>query len=463
MYQVDFKNPSAHIYFCGIGGISMSGLAEILHSEGFTISGSDRQPSAMTKRLESLGIKVYYGQKKENITKDIDAAVFTAAIHPDNPEYVAVRELGIPMLTRAQLLGQVCSNYDLSAAVSGTHGKTTTTCLVSEILMEAGFDPTISVGGIYDRIGGNIRVGQSENFVTEACEYTNSFLSLYPRIGIILDIDADHLDFFKDLADIRRSFHQFARQISPDGWLIINSDIENVSEITDGVRARIITYGSSPENDYYPSDITYDDLGCPTFTLNRRNASSAPAQQKITLSIPGEHNVYNACAAAAAGDIYGADPEVTAKALRNYKGAKRRFEYRGEMNGITIIDDYAHHPTEIAATINAAKKLKKDRVVVAFMPHTYTRTKALMGDFAKALSLADVVLLADIYPARETDNLGISSETLADEIHKLGHPAVYLGSFEKIEDYVRKNLHKNDLLITMGAGNIDTVADDLLS
>lgn len=463
MYRIDFQHPN-HIYFVGIGGISMSGLAEILLSEGFRVSGSDRQESALTKKLESLGARVFYGQREENITPDIDAAIFTAAIHPDNPEYAAVKRLGIPSLTRAQLLGQIMGNYPMSTAVSGTHGKTTTTSMVSEILLEGGLDPTLSIGGIYDRIGGNIRVGHSGKFVTEACEYTNSFLSLYPEIGIILNIDADHLDFFKDLNDIRHSFRQFATQIHESGSLIINTDIPDVGEITDGLSCRVITYGSSPEGNYYPTDITYDALGRPTFTLHTRNIDAAvPEAQRITLSVPGEHNVYNACAAAAAGDLYGVNRDTIAAALKRYAGAERRFEYIGERNGVVIIDDYAHHPTEIAATIRAARKLNKERVIVAFMPHTYTRTKALMKDFAKALSLADLVLLADIFPARETDTLGISSRTLEGEILSLGHQAVYLGSFEAIEDYVRKNLHKNDLLITMGAGNIDTVARDLMA
>ena len=292
MYKLDLKHP-VHVYFVGIGGISMSGLAEILSSEGFRVSGSDRQESAMTRRLNKLGIRVLIGQREENITPDIDVAVFTAAIHPDNPEYKAVQKLGIPSLTRAQLLGQIMDNYPMSAAVSGTHGKTTTTSMLSEILLEGGTDPTLSIGGIYDRIGGNILVGHSGSFVTEACEYTNSFLSLYPEIGIILDIDADHLDFFKDLADIRRSFHQFASQIHEGGTLILNSDIEHPEEITDGVKAQVVTYGSSPESDYYPTDITYDELGHPTYTLRiparasrRSSASRSRCRASTTSTIP---------------------------------------------------------------------------------------------------------------------------------------------------------------------------------
>ncbi len=318
MYQINFNNPDLHVYFCGIGGISMSGLAEVLISESFRVSRSDRQPSEITKKLESLGVTVYYGQREENITPDIDVAVCTAAIHPDNPEYAKTTALGIPMLSRAELLGQIMNMYPMSAAVAGTHGKTTTTSMLSEILLEGELDPTLSIGGIYDRIHGNIRVGKSGSFVTEACEYTNSFLSLTPKISIILDIDADHLDFFKDLDDIRRSFHKFATQTVEDGYLIVNSDIERLDEITEGVKARVITYGSSHESDYYPTDITYDTLGHPTFTLNTRNPEDGiPAKQTISLSVPGEHNVYNACSTVAAADIYGVDRETTARALKS--------------------------------------------------------------------------------------------------------------------------------------------------
>lgn len=457
MYKIDFEHPVS-VYFVGIGGISMSGLAEILQDDGFTVSGSDRQESAVTRHLEAAGIRVYYGQRKENITPDIDVAVLTAAIHEDNPEFVAIRDLGIPHMTRAELLGQVMANYDMSAGVAGTHGKTTTTSMLSEILLAAKLDPTLSIGGILKSVNGNVRVGQSENFVAEACEYTNSFLSLYPRIGIILDIDADHLDFFKDINDIRHSFRVYAEHVPQNGTLIINADIPEVHEITDGLACRVVYYGSSASCDYYPDNISYNEQADASFNLHCKADGSVT---RITLRVPGEHNVYNACAAFAAADLYGVDRAVTAAALAGFEGADRRFEYKGTVNGVTVIDDYAHHPTEIAATLHAAQKYPHDRLWVIFQPHTYTRTKALLPDFAKALSIADEVIVTDIYAARETDTLGMSGEVLRDEIRKLGHPARYIGPFTEIEKFVVENCHKNDLLITMGAGNVTEIAADL--
>ena len=461
-YQIDFNRP-IRVFFCGIGGVSMSGLAEILKSRGFFVTGSDRAESAVTKKLEASGIPVHIGQRAENITPDLDLVVFTAAIHPDNPEYRKTMELGLPHLTRAQVLGEVMKNYGCPVAISGTHGKTTTTSMISEILLAEDADPSVSVGGNLKSIGGNVRIGHSDYFVAEACEYTNSFLSLFPKVGIILDIDADHLDFFKDINDIRRSFRKFAELIPEDGTLIINSDIEYVSEITDGLACRVIYYGSRKEcSDYYAEDITYDNLAHPTFQTVRKADGT---RQEITLHVPGIHNVWNSLAAIACADLLGVDREVTKKALLGFTGTDRRFEFKGRLqSGTAVIDDYAHHPTEVAATLHAAKQLSADRIFVVFQPHTYTRTKALMDDFAKSLSLADVVILADIYAARETDTLGISSETLAEKIRALGHKETYyFPSFQEIEKFVLENCRKNDVLITMGAGNVNTVAKDLLS
>ena len=457
MYQINFDNP-IHIYFIGIGGISMSGLAEILLSEGFRVSGSDRAPSDLTHKLEEQGVTVYYGQREENLSPDIDLVVYTSAIKPDNPEMIATGKLGIASLTRAQLLGQMMKNYKTPIAVSGTHGKTTTTSMVAQILLENDDDPTLSIGGIYKPIGGNIRVGSSDCFVTEACEYTNSFLSFYPKISIILNIEEDHLDFFKDIHDIRNSFHEFARLLPADGTLIINGDIERCEEITADLACRVITYGSSSDFDYYPSDITYDESGCPSFHLMRKVGK----EESFSLRVPGEHNVYNAMAAIALADLLGISDDVTAKALLHYGGTDRRFEYKGKVNGFTIIDDYAHHPTEIKATLLAAKNYPHRTTWCVFQPHTYTRTKTFLKDFAKALSLADEIVLADIYAAREKDTLGISSQTLQAEIEKLGHRCYYFPSFEEIQNFLLTNCTKDDLLITMGAGDVVKIGENLL-
>ena len=460
MYQIDFKHP-VRVYFVGIGGISMSGLAQILASEGFTVSGSDRAESAATQELEACGIKVLIGQKAENITDDIDLAVFTAAIHPDNPEYKAVHEKGIPCLSRAELLGQLMKNYRLPVAVSGTHGKTTTTSMLSEVLLAADVDPTLSIGGFLSDIGSNVRIGNSGYFVAEACEYTNSFLHMFPGIGIILNIEEDHLDFFKDLSDIRRSFRRFAELIPAEGTLIINAEIDNWEEIAKDLPCKVVTFSSEPGADYYPSDITLDKNGHPSFTLH--GPASCGADTEITLCVPGMHNIGNALAAVAAADRLDIPRSASAKGLSLFKGTDRRFQYKGERNGFTIIDDYAHHPTEIEATLRAARACPYSRIICVFQPHTYTRTKSFMSGFAKALSLADIVILADIYAARETDTLGISSRTLQEEIKKLGHDCLYFPTFSEIEEYLLANCRKNDLVITMGAGNVDKIGENLLS
>ena len=457
MYQINFKNP-IHIYFIGIGGISMSGLAEILLSEGFRISGSDRSPSELTRKLEEQGATIYYGQREENLSSEIDLVVYTSAIKADNPEIIAADKLKLPSLTRAQLLGQMMQNYKTPIAVSGTHGKTTTTSMISQILLENDDDPTLSIGGIYKPIGGNIRVGSSDRFVTEACEYTNSFLSFYPKISIILNIEEDHLDFFKDIHDIRNSFHEFARLLPPDGTLIINGDIDHCEELTADLACKVITYGSSPDFDYYPKNISYDALGCPSFYLMRRDGK----EESFSLHVPGEHNVYNAIAAIALADLLGISDTVTAKGLLHYGGTDRRFEYKGKMNGCTVIDDYAHHPTEIKATLCAAKNYPHRTMWCVFQPHTYTRTKTFLSQFAEALSLSDEIVLADIYAAREKDTLGISSMTLKAEIEKLGHRCYYFPSFEEIENFLQKNCTKDDLLITLGAGDVVKIGENLL-
>ncbi len=457
MYQIDFQHP-IHIHFIGIGGISMSGLAEILLKARFTVSGSDAKASPLTELLKEQGAQIFYGQRASNIQEGTDLVVYTAAIHPDNPEYQAAFEKKIPMMTRAELLGQLMTNYQTPIAVSGTHGKTSTTSMASHILLAAEKDPTISVGGILKAIHGNIRVGGQETFITEACEYTNSFLSFFPKISIILNIDADHLDFFKDLDDIRHSFRLFAQKLPSDGTLIINSDIPDYEEITKGLPCRILTYGSDPASDYSVSDITYNELAHPTFTLLKKGEPMG----KISLLVPGIHNVWNAVAALALGDLLGIDLPTMQKGLSDFSGADRRFEKKGTLGGVTIIDDYAHHPTEIAATLKAARNYPHKKLWCVFQPHTYTRTKALMDDFAKALSLADQVVLADIYAARETDTLGISSDMLREMIEKLGTTACYFPSFDAIETFLLEHCEEGDLLITMGAGDVVQIGEHLL-
>ena len=459
MYEIDFTHPGK-IHFIGIGGISMSGFAELLHSMGFTITGSDWHESKITKHLESLGIQVVYGQKEENITKDIDLVVYTAAVKKTNPEYQAAEKLNLPLMERAVMVGQVMKNYSSAIAIAGTHGKTTTTSIASHIFLAANLDPTISVGGILEAIGGNIRIGHSKHFITEACEYTNSFLHFLPTVGMILNIEEDHMDFFHDLADIRHSFHLFAKRIPEHGTLIINADIENYEEITEGLSCRVITYGlENKDADFTAENITYNDLGCGTFDA----VVHGETKGHFHLSVVGRHNVSNTLACLALASLYGIDDGTVQKALTTFHGADRRFEYKGEKNGFTIIDDYAHHPTEIRATLTAAKNYPHKTLWCAFQPHTYTRTRAFLKDFASALSLADKVILADIYAAREKDPGDISSADLARELEKLGKEVHYLRSFDEIEKFILKNLVNGDLLITMGAGNIVEIGENLLN
>lgn len=457
MYQIDFKKP-VHVHFIGIGGISMSGLAEILMDEGFTVSGSDAQKSELTDHLEAKGATVLYGQRASNITDDIDLVVFTAAVHPDNPEYAAAAAKGLPILSRAELLGQLMKNYKYAVGISGTHGKTTTTSMVTEILLAADTDPTISVGGILNSIGGNIRVGGSQLFVTEACEYTNSFLSFFPNREVILNIQEDHLDFFKDIDDIRHSFRLFEEKLDKDGLLVISSDIDNLSEMIDGLKCRVVTVGHKPGSDYSAANITYDEYARPSFDLLIHGEKA----DDITLGVPGEHNVYNALAAIALCCDIGIDMEHIKLGLVRFTGTNRRFERKGEIGGVTIIDDYAHHPQEIAATLAAAKNYPHRKLWCVFQPHTYTRTKAFLDQFAESLAAADEVILADIYAARETDTLGVSSRDIAERIEKLGTRAHYFSSFDEIETFILENCLHGDMLITMGAGDIVKVGEKLL-
>lgn len=458
MYQINFGKP-IHIHFIGIGGISMSGLAEILLEEGFTISGSDATESALTQQLCERGAMISYPQSADNITKDIDAVVFTAAIHEDNPEYAAAVSAALPMLTRAELLGQIMDNYANSIAVSGTHGKTTTTSMLSQVLLSAKTDPTISVGGILQAINGNIRVGHSDVFLTEACEYTNSFLNFHPKYSMILNIEEDHLDFFHDLSDIRNSFHRFAANTLDGGTIIINGEIDNYEEITKGLPVHVITFGLSDSCDYYPSEIHFDDKGCATYNAMHKGTLIA----SISLCVPGMHNISNSLAVIAAALELKLPPEAIVDGLSSFHGTDRRFQLKGTFgDSITIIDDYAHHPTEITATLTAAQNYPHKRLICVFQPHTYTRTKAFLKDFAKALSLADIVVLADIYAARETDTLGISSRDIEADLKKSGKEVWYFPSFLEIEEFLRKKCLHGDLLITMGAGDVVKIGEDLL-
>ena len=438
----------------------MSGLAEILLEEGFTVTGSDSHETGLTDHLTDRGARVYYGQRAANIEKEpgIDVVVYTAAIHEDNPEFMAVKEKGIPMLSRAELLGEMMRNYKQAVAVSGTHGKTTTTSMITDILLAGNLDPTISVGGILQDIGGNIRVGSPDLFVTEACEYTNSFLSFHPTMEVILNIEEDHLDFFKDIQDIRHSFGEFVKRLPDGGLLVINSGIDRPEEIVGEKKCRVITFGKGTDSDYTAENITYDEFARPSYDLVIRGEHVG----RVTLGVTGEHNVYNSLAALAVVLELGVNLDAAIAGLKVFGGTDRRFEKKGVVGGVTIIDDYAHHPQEIHATLEAARHYPHRKLWCVFQPHTYTRTKAFMDQFAQELARADEVIVADIYAARETDHLGISSANLVEKIRARGTKAHYVPSFDEIETFILQNCVQGDVLITMGAGDIVKVGEKLL-
>ena len=458
MYTLNFNEP-IHVYFMGIGGISMSGLAEILLREGFTISGSDMKESTLTKQLEEKGVNVYYGQVASNITSAIDLVVYTAAIREDNEEWQAAKEANIPMLTRAQLLGQIMDNYAKSIAVSGTHGKTTTTSMISQVLLEANTDPTITVGGILSAIDGNLRVGQSEIFISEACEYTNSFLNFRPKYSIILNVEAEHLDFFKDLEDVRNSFKKFAANTRPEGATIINGEIEDYEGLIEGLPHQVITYGFDSRFDFYAENIRFDERACGIFTAMHKGEEV----MKVHLNVPGMHNVSNALATIALATLMELPTEEVIVGLRKFGGANRRFQYKGELNGVTIIDDYAHHPTEIKATANAIKNKQYNKSWVVFQPHTFSRTKEHLDSFAEALLNFDNIILLDIYAAREVNTYDISSKDLEEKINSLvPNKAKYIPDFNEVVSYLKNNISKDDIIITLGAGTVTEIGPMLL-
>lgn len=447
-----------HIYFIGIGGISMSGLAEILASRGHQVSGTDVKETAVTKHLQSLGIHINFEHRAENITDDITLVVYTAAIHDDNPELRAAHEKGIRIMDRAHLLGQIMDEYHDSVAVSGTHGKTTTTSMVSEILLAAEKDPTITVGGILPTIGSNLRIGNSPYFVAEACEYFDSFLQFNPFIAIILNVESDHLDYFKTLENIRRSFHAFAQRVPDKGLLVISEKIDNVEELTDGLTCHVETFGLSEKANWRAENIVHEADGRNSFDVYHNSAFFTT----IHLHIPGEHNITNALAAIGASAFLGAAPEDCVKGLHHYTGTERRFQLKGKKDGITVIDDYAHHPTEIKAALAAAQNVQHNTTWCVFQPHTFSRTRFLFDEFGEAFGDADEIIIADIFAARETDDGTVSAAQLADRIAQTGKSARYVGDFAAIEAYLREHCKSGDLLMTVGAGDVYKIGENFL-
>lgn len=437
----------------------MSGLAEFLVMNGFTVTGSDSAHSKYTEHLEKLGVQIKYPQSADNINDDIDVVIFSAAIRPGNPEYDAADYCGIPMLTRAELLGQLMAMYDNAINISGTHGKTTTTSMVTQILLKAGMDPSVEIGGTLPAIGGNMRIGENRDLmVVEACEYTNSFLSFHPTIGVILNVEADHLDFFKDIQDIRRSFRAFANLLPEDGVLILNSEITDRSYFTENLKAQVMTFGRDPKADFTAVKISSDILVRPTFTVVEHGKEMA----EVTLNCSGMHNVWNALAAIAVCRYLGVSYKAITEALKEFRGAARRFDILGKVNGFTVMDDYAHHPQEVDVVIQTLLKYPHRKLWAVQQPHTYSRTKLLMQDFADVLSRSEAVIVTDIFPARETDTLGVTAEQLVDELKKRGTEVYYTPTFDDAEKFIMEHCQEGDLVVTLGCGNINILAERLV-
>lgn len=448
------------IHCIGIGGIGLSAIAEILLSRGYKVTGSDVRESDITAKLEADGGKIYLGHRADNID-GADLVVYSAAVGADNPEMARAKELGIPTASRAELLGLLMSEYENSIAVSGTHGKTTTTSMVSLILKNAQMDPTILVGGNLPEIGGNVKVGHSRNFITEACEYMDSFLSLRPKYEIILNIDSDHLDYFKDIDHIARSFDQFASLVPEDGTIIAYDANPFVKSVVEG-RPNVVTYGLTEGCDYYASEVVFNVDGMPKYKVNHAGGELCEVQ----LSVPGEHNILNSLAAFTCCHIMGVETSVIADTLEKFVGTQRRFDILGTTSkGVKVIDDYAHHPTEIKSTLSAVKNIKYNNMWCLFQPHTYTRTLALFDEFVEAFHDADKLVMAEIYAAREKNIHKISSKELADKI-KETYPekeVYFFDTLDKIADFVYENAERGDLVLTMGAGDIYLAGERLMA
>lgn len=444
MKNNDLLNQVKKIHFIGIGGSGMCPLAEILHHNGYYLTGSDRDESDTLERIRSYGIPVFMGQKKENIG-DAELVVYSAAIGADNPERVAATERGIPCIERSVMLGMVVDRYPHAIAVSGTHGKTTTTAMITQLLLEGGKDPSAIIGGKLPLIHGNGRTGHSDLIVCEACEYVDTFLHLHPYLSVITNIEEDHLDYFGTLDRIIQSFHQFALQTS--GILLVNGDDHNVKKAMAGIsREKIVTFGFGDSNDYYPTGISDTAKASENFTVCHRGEALC----EISLTVPGRHNILNALAAFAAAHIMGVSPESAAQSLHDFKGVHRRFEVLGHFNGITVADDFAHHPTELTATLSAAMHMGFREVWALFQPHTFSRTAMFLDDFARALSLPDHAVISEILPVRETNTYHIYATDLVEKIPG----AVYRKTFEEMMDYVTANAKPGDLILTLGGGNI---------
>ncbi|MBR3134064.1 MAG: UDP-N-acetylmuramate--L-alanine ligase [Clostridia bacterium] len=458
MVNIDNLRKYNRIHMIGIGGTSMSGIASILKKWGFYVDGSDTSSSHITDRLMEEGIPVTIGHDTDAVNK-ADLVVYSAAIKETDVELIRANELGIPAVERKIILGEITQAFRNTICISGTHGKTTTTSMVSMCFLEANLDPTIQVGAELNAINGNDRVGNSDYFVLESCEYSESFLSFHPKAEIILNVDNDHLDYYKSIDNIKEAFIKYIKLLPDDGVLVYNSDDPNCSNFFKHTKAKSLTFGIDSSNaNYVAKNITFDKNGFASFDVYHNNVF----YKSFKLSVPGKHNVYNALACIALCDEFGIDKSDIKSALQKYTGASRRFEYLGEINGAKVFDDYGHHPTEITAVANAMKKKKYNHSWVIFQPHTYSRTKSLLNDFAKCLTNFDNIIVTDIYAAREVNTYGISSKQIVDKIERSGRRAYYISDFDDIIEFVKRNAKPDDIIITQGAGTITNLGHDLV-
>ena len=458
MRLTDYKDKVIH--FIAIGGCSMSGLAVLLGKMGFKyIQGSDSAQTKYLAPLREMGMKIFIGHDAAQV-ENAELVVYSAAIGENNCELKRARELGVPVLRRDELLGFISELSPNCIGVAGTHGKTTTTGMIAQIFEEAGRDPVIHMGGTLPLIGSSVKLGHGGEFITEACEYVDSFLTLHPSCAIVLNIDADHLDYFKDIDHIVNSFDKFASLVPEDGLIVAYEANPFVNKVIKGLK-NVVTFGLNEKCNYYAKDIVFNESGMPSFDVENQGRHLC----RIQLSIPGEHNILNALAAFACCHSLGVEVAVIKETLENYHGTQRRFDIVGTTEkGVKIVDDYAHHPTEIKATLTACQNIPHNKLWCLFQPHTYTRTMALFDEFAGAFEKADVLVLAEIYAAREKNIYKISSQQLAESIKK-AYPdkeVIFMDDFHKIADHVCKNAQSGDLVLTMGAGDIYKVGEMIL-
>ena len=448
----NFLSPGRKGFLVGIGGVSMSSLAEVLQGMGLSVSGSDMNESANVQALRRGGIPVLQGHAAEHITDEIDFVVRTAAVHDDNPEIMAARALGIPVFERTQAWGAISKDYANALCIAGTHGKTTTTSMCTHILMAADKDPTVMIGGTLPLLNAGHRVGHGNTIIMEACEYYNSFLSFHPTVAVILNVEADHLDFFKDLDDVKSSFRAFAQRTPEDGFVVANADDPETMDTLRDVGRKVITFGMGKRADVRAENVEFIGANSHFDVIyNGRRFTD------VTLHVPGMHNVKNALAATAAAICLGIRPNAVKYGLAGFNGAGRRFEFKGKYNGADVYDDYAHHPSELKALLDAVEQLGYRRTVLVFQPHTYSRTAALFDDFLEQLRRPDKLLLAEIFAARERNTIGISSADLAARVEG----AAFYPSFEELENALRELAQPGDIVLTVGAGDVYKVGEHL--